>query len=269
MCDTALRAVTALLRRAAVRRLLVVLGVLAAGWLAGSAAAQAAHADGPPPRERSAEGARVLDAAAQAPVVADALRTVRSVTADAARSPVRLPLGDGLPEPAPLRTPVLQYELRYEPRPVWQWDSPPAAPVAAPSVRRDAPPAGARVADAARTEAGGVPVRVGPRRHGPAATPRATSAAGVRHDTARTPARTAARTGDTKRPAAPGAPIPAPVQSGTSAPGTTLIPLGGLGGPLAREFAAHPRTRGVLAHAPGVLPPVVRTAADEPSFAPD
>jgi hypothetical protein len=232
------RVVSALLRRPLVRRLLVVAGVLVVGWLLGGASAQAAHADGPAP------GNDVVGVVTEAPVIGDAIRASQQVTATVPRPVTGLPVAD-VPHVDPIRNIVP--------------DVPDVTPNR-PRADRPATPRTSATELAARTSAHTERAR------GTAPAPRAVQAdAGDATGHAPAHARSSAT-----RPAAPGTSIPAPDQTGQALPGTTALPLGGIGGPTtARRLGAHPRTRALPAHAPGVLPPVVRTAADEPSFAPD
>ncbi|POM26627.1 hypothetical protein BTM25_10300 [Actinomadura rubteroloni] len=232
------RVVSALLRRPAVRRLLVVAGVLVAGWLLGGASAQAAHADEPAP------GSDVVGVVTEAPVIGDAIRASQQVTATVPRPSTGLPVAD-VPHVDPIRNIV------------------PAVPGVTPNRPRAERPATPRTPT---TELAGRRIAHAEQAHGTAPAPRAVQVdAGDATGHAPAHARLSA-----KRPASPGTSIPAPDQTGQALPGTTALPLGGVGGPTtARRLGAHPRTRALPAHAPGVLPPVVRTAADEPSFAPD
>jgi hypothetical protein len=231
--QTVLGAIAALLRRPGVRRLLVVAGVLAAGWLLGGATAQAAHADTPPPDNG------VVGVVEQAPVIGDAIRASKQVTG--AVPHVNLP---ALPVAGPLgNVPSVPGDAPSAPRPADR----PAAP-ATPSVTHTAHGSATR----------------GERGHGMVAAARGatTRPTKARH----VPAHTRSTTG---KHTAPDGSNPAPAPAGTGMPGTSPLPFDGFGGPLARHFGLRPRTPALPAHAPCVLPPVVRTAADEPSFAPD
>ncbi|MEV5569661.1 hypothetical protein AB0L06_06405 [Spirillospora sp. NPDC052269] len=71
---------------------------------------------------------------------------------------------------------------------------------------------------------------------------------------------------------APVAPVPAPAPAqaaGASAPATGPVLFGGFGGALLRRSWTPRRPGAVLVQALNEVPPAVRGAADEPSFAPD
>ncbi|MFI6514079.1 hypothetical protein ACIBF1_00800 [Spirillospora sp. NPDC050679] len=251
--DSALtRAVSALLCRVAacraVRRLMVVLGLAAAGWLLGGAAQ--AHADGPVP----ADASRVV---ADAPVLGDAVRVARAAAAREARVPV--------PRPAlPVRTIV--GEAVKERRPVEAAVPPAAVPDARP-VERDVPQPVRPRAEAVEAVADGKTATASwtPRR--PAKKAEAAERALVRKTHLKR--HTAPEASDQAGDARPLAPLPAPAEAGSALPTSGLVLIGGIGAPSARRAWALNRPRGVLLRAPGAVPPAVRTAADEPSFAPD
>ncbi|RFU43247.1 hypothetical protein DZF91_02010 [Actinomadura logoneensis] len=69
---------------------------------------------------------------------------------------------------------------------------------------------------------------------------------------------------------APAGPVPAPVQAaGSSVPAAGPALFGGFGGMTLRRSWTPRRPGPVLLRAPGEVPPAVRGATDEPSFAPD
>lgn len=226
-------AVSVLLRRAAVgpsaRRLLVLGGLLIAGWLLGCAA-QSAHAAEAPP-------APVTGVVEKAPLLGDAVQTVRE------RGPVRETPGVAAPAeivpvvaPEPREEKVVREvppprpEVRGEP--VAEHESGPVVTevAAAPETHRRAAPA---VSHLSRTRpSGGHAARHGVVRHHPA-------------------------------------PMPAPEKPGTHSAAGGLV-AGGIaaGFPAAGTWVPAPH-RAAPRHVFGAVPPAVRTAADEPSFAPD
>ncbi|MFC9971469.1 hypothetical protein ACFVH6_11305 [Spirillospora sp. NPDC127200] len=252
--DSALkRAVSALLCRVAasraVRRLLVVLGLMAAGWLLGGAAQ--AHADGPVP----ADASRVVT---DAPVLGDAVRVARAAADREAQVPV--------PRPAlPVRTIV--GEAVKERRPVEAAVPPAAVPDARP-VERNVPQTVRPRAEAVEAPAdrNTAAASLTPRR--PVAK-KAEDAERALVRKAHLKRHTAPEASDQAGDARPLAPLPAPAEAGSALPTSGLILIGGIGAPPARRAWALNRPRGVLLRAPGAVPPAVRTAADEPSFAPD
>jgi hypothetical protein len=68
---------------------------------------------------------------------------------------------------------------------------------------------------------------------------------------------------------APATPFQDPAQAVSSAPASGAVLFAGFGGPLSRWSWAAARPLPTLMTAPGAVPPAVRSAADEPSFAPD
>ncbi|WP_153534218.1 hypothetical protein [Actinomadura macrotermitis] len=241
--DSVVGAIRALLRSRAVHRLLVLAGIVTAGWLLGGAA-HAAHADGPPVPDASRVTAgvpmvggtlRAVGDGASRAVHDGAVRAVQdgaSRAVRAVRPAVSPPVRDGAGRPGAGRN-----ARRPEPRPGASWTS-----------RRPAERA-----------LGGPAVRAA--HHRPAAT-------GASKATRTRPVPAAARA--SAQPAqTPPVPVPAPAQAGSLSPVTGPVPLGGITGPPARGPWAPTRPAGVLLRASGAVPPAVRTAADEPSFAPD
>lgn len=226
-------AVPVLLRRAAVgrslRRLLVLGGLLIAGWLLGCAA-QTAHADEPPP-------APVKGVVEKAPLLGDAVQTVREhrpVQAPAVTDPVEV-VHVVAPEPraekAVQDVPPPRPEVRGEPvikrssRPVVTENA-----AATESRRRPSAPAVSSPSPA-RPSAG-----------------HAARHAVVRHHQA---------------------PLPSPEKPGThSATGGFIVAGVAAGFPAAGTWVPAPH-RASPRPVFGAVPPAVRTAADEPSFAPD
>jgi hypothetical protein len=206
----------------AVQRLLVLGGLLIAGWLLGCAA-QSAHADELPPP--------AADVVAQAPVVGHAVtavherepvrRVVRAVVAKAPRTVT--------PEPAtqPVQGDVSVLPVAGHPDGVSKVVS--AAPAS--QVQRRPHDRGApTVSQVSRTRP---------------------SLGHVTHHAVRHPA------------------VPAPQQHGDHSAAGGLA-VGGLtaGFPTTGNWAPAP-PRASVAHVVGAIPPAVRAAADEPSFAPD
>ncbi|WP_067821613.1 hypothetical protein [Actinomadura kijaniata] len=224
------RAVSAVPCRGAVRRLLVVVGLAAAGWLLGGAAQ--AEAETPDAR-------RVV---ADTPVVGDAVRVAERRV---------------LPE-RPVREIVRAVKDREVEPPV-KVERPPADP----PVRQVVPDAGA--VPAAKADKGEPVAKRSVKRN---ASKRVHRTAGDAHVFAGTFEKNASHSGAADQ-AAPVAPIPALAQAGGVSPAAGLILIGGIGAPLARRAWVPGRPQGVLLRAPGAVPPAVRTAADEPSFAPD
>ncbi|WP_067481248.1 hypothetical protein [Actinomadura hibisca] len=252
--DSALtRAVSALLCRVAasraVRRLLVVLGLLAAGWLLGGAAQ--AHADGPSP----ADAARVVT---DAPVLGDAVRVAQTATDHAHRAP----------RPAlPVR--AIADEVVKNRRPVTP-TVPPVAVPAAPSARhveRAVPQAQAADKVQAPAVRKAADVSWTPRRPAKKAGPAERAHVRKAQHSKRHAAPEAADQVGNARSLAP--PLPVLAEAGSVLPASGLILIGGIGAAPTRRPWALNRPRGVLLRAPGAVPPAVRTAADEPSFAPD
>ena len=245
--------VTRSVARPVIRRLLMVAGVAVAGWLlgvAGQAHADQAHADTVP-------GARLPGVAAQAaPVTATAdhvLRQRRVVTAvrtaGAVLAPARPPAILALP---PAATSALADATR------------PRAPVgsAGPSRTRRHGGAGSRAG------ASGGPVS----HIGPHAVTGASEKVSVAHATThRIVHHTTHKKASAKafQPLAPWQPRPLPQR------GQALPPSADAGGVhqvgVRRKFepgTANRRLAFPILRA-GIVPPVVRTAADEPSFSPD
>ncbi|MEV4005399.1 hypothetical protein [Actinomadura sp. NPDC049753] len=227
-------AVSALLRRAAagrsVRRLLVLGGLLIAGWLLGCAA-QVAHADEPPP-------APVTGVVEKTPLLGDAVQTVRERRpvreAPGVAAPVEI-VGVVAPEPreekAAHDVPPPRPEVRVEP-PAEREPRPVVTEVAAaPETHRK--PSAPAVSSLSRTRPGAGHAA----RH-----------VAVRHHPA---------------------PSPVPEKPGTHSVTGGVIASGVAAGfPAAGTPAPAPR-RASLRPVFGAVPPAVRTAADEPSFAPD
>ena len=72
------------------------------------------------------------------------------------------------------------------------------------------------------------------------------------------------------RPApVPATPFQDPAQAVSSAPASGAVLLAGFGGPISRWSWAAARPQPILMTALGAVPPAVRSAADEPSYAPD
>ncbi|MEO3825454.1 hypothetical protein [Actinomadura sp. B10D3] len=203
----------------AVRRLLVLGGLLIAGWLLGCAA-QSAHAD-----EGAAAPAEIV---AKAPMLGDAVTTVH--------------------EPEPVRR-VVRAVAREAPRevPVQQVVLPKAS--ADPVAVRKGPPAAA-VGEASQAQR---PAReLGVRRVSKVSVDRTAVAHGVRHAVQQHQA-----------------PMKAPDHpDGGSAAGGVVPGTSATGLPDVGTWAPAP-PRAALPRADGAMPPAVRTAADEPSFAPD
>ncbi|MBW8487279.1 hypothetical protein [Actinomadura parmotrematis] len=265
--DPVARAIIALPRRVAsgrlAQRLLVVAGILAAGWLLGGAA-QAAHADTTPVAD-------AVGVAADTPVVGDALRAVdpggalRAARGGAERAAHDVTAGAAQRQPVASLPPVRDEAGR------------PAADVparhAAPRAERPEVPkrvhspaqrrtAHQRRAVTHRRSAHGRPAhRVAHR-----AVDRAASMAGIPRPGLDP---IGADASSSHQAEAPLAPVPAPAQAGPALPAPGLIMLGGLAGAVTRRPPALARPSGVLLRVFGALPPAVRTAADEPSFAPD
>ncbi|MES9538795.1 hypothetical protein [Actinomadura sp. NPDC000600] len=226
-------AVSALPRRVAVgpcvRRLLVLGGLLIAGWLLGCAA-QSAHADEQPPE-------LVTGVVAKTPVLGDAVQTVQE------RPPVRE--ASGVTELVEVVRAVTQAPPREEnaPRDV----SPPKADVRVePVVKRKPRPHVTKVAAAPGTHR---------RPHVSRSVSRLRPSAGheVRHVAVQ------------HRPE----PMPAPERPGTHSVTGGFIATGiAVGFPAAGAWVPAPR-QASLRQVFGAVLPAVRTAADEPSFAPD
>lgn len=220
-------------RRAAVgrsvRRLLVLGGLLIAGWLLGCAA-QSAHADEPPP-------APVAGVVEKTPLLGDAVQTVRE------RRPVReVP---GVADPVEL-VHVVAPEPREEK--VTRNVSPPRPDVRVePAAEREPRRVVTEVAAAPETHRRPPPAVSGLSRTRPSA------GHGARHVVVQ------------HHPA----PMPAPEKPGTHSATVGFAMTGVAAGfPAAGTWVPAPR-RASLRHVFGAVPPAVRTAADEPSFAPD
>ncbi|TDD79037.1 hypothetical protein E1293_24615 [Actinomadura darangshiensis] len=219
--DAALgRAVPVRLRRVAagrcVQRLLVLGGLLIAGWLLGCAA-QSAHADEPPPAQVVASTPVLRDAVTTVHEHEPVRRVVRAVAEKAPREE----------KPAPAASPPEQAEPVAVPK-----AAPPVTMAASTTIMHGRPEK-TRVSRVSRARTTVAPAS----RHV------------VRH----------------QRP-----PLPAPDRSGGthSAVGGVVVPAVAAGFPVMATWALAPP----LAQRPhvfGALPPAVRTAADEPSFAPD
>lgn len=228
-------AVSVLLRRAAagrsVQRLLVLGGLLIAGWLLGCAA-QSAHADEPP-----AAPSPVTGVVEKTPLLGDAVQTVRE------RRPV--PEAPGVADPV-----GVVHMVAPEPREekVTQDVSPTRPDVRVEPVAGHAPrPVVTEVAAAPETHRRPPPAVTGLSRTRPSV------GHGARHVVVQ------------HRPA----PMPAPEKPGThSATGGFIMTGAAAGFPAAGTWVPAPH-RASLRHVFGAVPPAVRTAADEPSFAPD
>ncbi|MGI5325488.1 hypothetical protein [Actinomadura nitritigenes] len=244
-------AVPVLLRRAVtgriVRRLLVLAGLLIAGWLLGGmaqhATARAAELPAPsvqpvPSVPAAPAGQEVPDASAKAvadgaPVLAGVLKAPRTPLPSVAgavkhRAPVRALAPVGPMKPAAPGQPAR------------------AAKAAAPAERH----AGPRKTHSAprRTVRSAVPV------HRSQAAPGTRQASHARHHRA-----------IERHPA----PFQAPGQSGTHSATCGGVPIGAAAGlPTVLPWAPVP-PRACVPRRFGAVPPAVRTAADEPSFAPD
>ncbi|MEV0660524.1 hypothetical protein ACIBI3_00365 [Actinomadura luteofluorescens] len=226
--------VSVLLRRAAggrsVRRLLVLGGLLIGGWLLGCAA-QSAHADERPPP------APVAGVVEKTPLLGDAVQTVRE------HRPVR---------EAPGVTDPVEVVRVVAPEPHAQ------------KVAQDVPPP--------RPEVRGEPVIE------PAPRPVVTEAAAL--EPHHRPSAPAVSSLSMTRPSVGHAarhvvvrhhpaPMPPPEKPGThSATGGFIMTGVAAGFPTAGTWVPAPH-RASLRPAFGAVPPAVRTAADEPSFAPD
>ncbi|GAA1794167.1 hypothetical protein [Actinomadura chokoriensis] len=207
----------------AVQRLLVLGGLLIAGWLLGCAA-QAAHADELPPPPSAAS------VVAETPVLGQAVTAVHE------REPVRR---------------VVRAVVAKAPRAVTQ------EPSALPARDMPAIPVSGRL-DAASKVAQPAPAsHVHPAPQGGRGTPTALHVSRTR------PSIGHATSHDVRHPA-----VPAPQQHGDHSAGGAAI--GGLtaGFPNTGSWAPAP-PRASVARVVGAIPPAVRTAADEPSFAPD
>ncbi|MFB9196731.1 hypothetical protein ACFFWA_27515 [Actinomadura verrucosospora] len=227
-------AVSALLRRAAVgrsvRRLLVLGGLLIAGWLLGCAA-QVAHADEPPT-------APVTGVVEKTPLLGDAVQTVRD------RRPVREAPGVAAP------VEVVGVVAPQPPDEKTAHDVPPPPPEVRvePSVKRKPRPVVTEVAAAPET-------------HREASAPAVSSLSRTRPGVGHAARHVVVR----HHPA----PSPAPEKPGThSATGGFIASSVAAGFPSAGTPVPAPR-RASLRPVFGAVPPAVRTAADEPSFAPD
>ncbi|WP_141580135.1 hypothetical protein [Actinomadura sp. WMMA1423] len=212
-----------------VRRLLVLGGLLIGGWLLGCAA-QSAHADEPPP-------GLVTGVVANTPVLGDAVQAVGE----------RQPLQEagGVTELVEVVDAVAQEPPREQkaPRDV----SPPRKDVGvAPAVKPEPRPHVARVAAA-------------PERHRRLPAPRAFSQ--VRPKVGHVVRHVAVQ----PRPE----PMPAPEGPGTHSVTGGFIATGiAVGFPATGTWVPAPQ-QASLRRVPGAVLPAVRTAADEPSFAPD
>lgn len=258
-------AMIAVLRRAlahrAVRRLLVLAGLVTTGWLIGGAGQALADTAGP-----SSTTPRGVVVAGPAGLLHASGGIVRDASAAlGGRTPVPPALAR-LPHAEPVAPP----SAPGPGRPAVTVIVPPPSSEQPGQDAHDRPPAplGAR--------SGGVvsPGRSG--RKAQAAASRAISrrvadavARTVRGHVRRSAPRTVWHTPDA--PAAP-APVPAPAPAqvtGSSVPTAGPTLFGGLGGALLRRsWTPHP-TGVALLRAPGEVPPAVHGAADEPSFAPD
>lgn len=227
-------AVSVLPRRAAfgrsLRRLLLLGGLLIAGWFLGCAA-QSAHADEPPP-------APVAGVVEKAPLLGDAVQTVREHRPVGEAPGVADPVGVvGVVAPKPREEKVAH-------------DVPPPPPDVRvePSAKRKPRPAVTEVAAAPET-------------HRRASAPAVSSISRTRPSVGHGARHAVVR----HHPA----PSPLPEKPGThSATGGFIVSGVAAGIPAAGTFVPAPHRaspRPVL----GAVPPAVRTAADEPSFAPD
>ncbi|WP_030170196.1 hypothetical protein [Spirillospora albida] len=220
--EARMRAVSVRLRHVvagrSVRRLLVLAGLVVAGWLIGCLT-QSAHADELPSVPDSGLVTRLDQITRDAPVPAIAPRP----EPEAVRAPLRV-----VPHPPRAQAPETVRTVTAD----------------APAVRRKAAQRPVRARDRHieienRTEAG---------RQRPAT---AQVPEPVRHHGHDTPA-----------------PLPAPASDGSSS-AVTLAPFGGpIGLPDDQPWALR-RPRASSVRLVGVQAPAVRTAADEPSFAPD
>ncbi|MEU5876989.1 hypothetical protein [Spirillospora sp. NPDC047279] len=246
--DAALmRTVSVRLRRVAcsrlLHRLLVLAGIVIAGWLLGGAAQ--AHADEGPIPDASGIVAQlpVVKDVAQAP--APAPRTGFRDAAQGLRDKAKAVLPDlrtarpGLTLPEPVRD--VTGELTA-PRPATGGDG------RAVMSKRPVASEAAKVSRGEHTRAAA------------SGTPKA--AAG----TAAAPMVAAPQPAPAPAPLAP---LHAPAQAGTVVPAGGAALLGGLGGHLGRWSWTAARPRPVLMPGSGAVPPLVRTAADEPTFSPD
>ncbi|MFB4303236.1 hypothetical protein [Actinomadura sp. NTSP31] len=232
-CDTArARTVSVRLRRVAtgriVRRLLVLAGLLVAGWILGGMAQQASAAELPAPPE----------AVADAPVLGKVL--------PAPHAPIRSVVGAVGHQAPPVRavTPV-------RPVPPATSAKPAGAAKAAPPAERPAAPRKAHGAPR-HVHGSAVPERRSHTRAHAVSRPRPASHARHHRAIERHPA-----------------PFRAPGESGTHSATCGGVPIGAAAG-LPTVFPwtpVPPRVR--VPRVFGVVPPAVRTAADEPSFAPD
>jgi hypothetical protein len=231
------RTVPVLLRRAVtgriVRRLLVLAGLLIAGWLLGGMAQQAtaSAAELPAPPAPPAPAEVVADGA---PVLAHVLH--------APRPPIPSVAG-AVRHPAPVRAPAL-VEPAKPAEPVR------AAKAAAPADRHASP-----------QKAHGVP------------RPAARNAVRVRRSPDRSHAvsgtREASHVRQHRALERHPAPFQAPDRSGTHSVTCGGVPIGAAAGlPTVFPWAPVP-PRACVPRNVGAVPPAVRTAADEPSFAPD
>ncbi|MWA02780.1 hypothetical protein F8568_020855 [Actinomadura sp. LD22] len=223
-----------------VRRLLVLAGLLIAGWLLGGmaqqSAARAAELPAPPAPPAVVPAAKAPPAPAEvvadgAPVLAHVLKAPRRPipsVAGAVKHRALVPAGSAKPV-RPAR----------------------AAKAAAPPVHRHASPRKAHSAPR-RAARSAVPVRRSPdRSHAVSGTRQASH---VRHHRAHE-----------RHPA----PFQAPGRSGTHSATCGGVPIGAAAGlPTVFPWAPVPPRACVPRHF-GAVPPAVRTAADEPSFAPD
>ncbi|WP_026414119.1 hypothetical protein [Actinomadura oligospora] len=262
-------AVTAVLRRVvavrAVHRLLLLAGLVVAGWLIGGAAqAFADTASHQGMATASPQGAAVVPASA-----AGLLRAPGGIVQGASavlrgRAPVPAALAAvphgrtvvPLPgHPVPNITPT--------PRP----SVPPAQNIPGRATNGDRPGAEGEIVVTPAERPG----RTAPAR--PSAITRRIAANGTgfakaaRAHVRRSASRTVWRGPD--KPVAP-VPAPAPAQAtGASAPAAGPVLFGGFGGTLLRRSWTPRRPGAVLLRALNEVPPAVRGAADEPSFAPD
>ncbi|WP_329518657.1 hypothetical protein [Spirillospora sp. NBC_01491] len=223
-----------------IRRILVIVGLITAGWLLGGAA-QACAAEQPAPAD-VVKGATVLNGT---------VRAARNVVLPGARKGIR--------------------GVVVKPRTV----APPPESGGAGAPHAVSPPE-ETVRKRVRAVAP-VPVRAGRVSRAPARPRSGTSAErSPRKGLAAIVARPGASEGVQARPAPRPAPVPRervpapdPHRAGASGPVAGPVLLGGLSGLPAGRPWIPARPRPVLLHAPGAVPPAVRTAADEPSFAPD
>ncbi|MBO2451617.1 hypothetical protein J4573_31315 [Actinomadura barringtoniae] len=223
-----------------VRRLLVLVGIAITGWLIGGAQA---HADEVPAtgapgivapvQGQASNGPRSLLRATASAVRGAAAKVGTTTTAGTAKKVL----------PAPL--PALAHKVDGA---VAGVDTPaPRTPNGVSWVR----PRTAKMAQGARAQ-----------QHGATAAKRA-------HKAHRHAGQAPARVGSPRPVPAPAAPFQDPSQAVSSAPASGVVLLTGFGGPISRWSWAGARPQPILMTALGAVPPAVRSAADEPSFAPD